>query len=431
MNPIPSVLAALLLGLLLLPLLQSCDDSSGDECSIWSQNRQLHQALLADYLWNDEIPETVDYGDYDNPSQLLDFLRKDPPDRFSFVTDAETYDALYRNGQYAGFGFSFEIAANDRLRVRFVYAGSPADQAGLQRGDEILSINGESVADLIAANDWDTALGPDKAGTPGRLLVRKGSGDVVEMNLVKAVIDIKTLLYSTVIEDGGDTIGYFVFTSFIDTAYGELKSLFAHFRDKGVNKLIIDLRYNGGGAIWVADALASWVYGDNQGDVFAKLRYNPQNHAKNVSYSMVAMDEGLSGLEQVVVITSGQTCSASEMLINGLKPYLPVTTVGGASCGKPVGMSPRRICDKMLLAINFAVYNADDEGDFFDGIQPECPAEDDASKPFGDSGDAMLQTALYRAVHGNCPTAQRATALSWPPVFPVNEDSLRAVTGAW
>ncbi len=419
----------LLLGLLLMPLLQSCG-GSGDKCSIWNQNRQLHQALLADYLWNDEIPESINYGEYDTPSQLLDFLRKDPPDRFSYLTDAETFDALFRDGQYVGFGFSFEIAANDRLRVRFVYPGSPADWVGLERGDEILSINGIDTAELIAQNDWDAAFGPDEAGTLGTLLVRKRNGDVVEMTLKKLVIDIRTVLYSSVIEDGNDSIGYFVFTSFIDTSYEELQLLFDDFKAQGVNKLIIDLRYNGGGAIWVADALASWVYGNNQREVFAELRYNAQNQSKNYSYAMVPMPEGLAGLEQVVVITSGETCSASEMLINGLKPFVPVTTVGGSTCGKPVGMSPKRICDKMLLAVNFAVYNADGEGDYFDGIAAECPAEDDPSLPFGDGTDPMLQTALYRAVNGRCPTARRAAPLS-SPVSPLKTDSLRAVVGAW
>jgi len=218
---------------------------------------------------------------------------------------------------------------------------------------------------------------------------------VVEMNLVKEVIDIQTVLYSSVFEEGNDTIGYFVFTSFIDTSFDELQALFENFRNRGVNKLVIDLRYNGGGAIWIADALASWVFGDNRGEVFAEIRYNAQNQDKNYSYAMVSMNEGLNGLDEVVVITSGETCSASEMLINGLKPFLPVTTVGGTTCGKPVGMSPKRICDKMLLAVNFAVYNADGEGDYFDGITAQCPAQDDPSLPFGDNGDPMLQAAAW------------------------------------
>ncbi len=411
-----------------MPLLQSCGGGDG-ACSIRNQNRQVHEALLEDYLWYQEVPETVNYGDFDSPAELLDFLRNDPPDRFSFITDAEEYKALYNAGQYAGFGFSFEISANDELLVRYVYENSPAWLAGMRRGDEILMINGETATDLIAANDWDEAFGPSEVGIVGELRLRKPDNSELDIMMHKAVIDINTVLHTEVIDNGSDKIGYLVFTSFLNTSYDELQTVFADFQAAGINKVVLDLRYNGGGAVWVADALASWLYGNNQRQVFTELRFNDKNHDQDYSYNLVPMNEGVS-IDELIVITTGETCSASEMLINGLRPFMTVRTVGSTTCGKPVGMSPEEICDKMLVAVNFAAYNADGDGDYFDGLAANCAATDDVRIPFGDAADPMLSEALYLAANNRCSTAQRGLA----PVAsrsPVDAASLRAVIGAW
>ncbi len=420
-----------MLALLLVPLLQSCGGGDGS-CSLYNQNRQLHEALLEDYLWYRDVPQSVNYADFESPSELLDFLRKDPPDRFSFITDAEEYKALYQAGEYAGFGFSFEITNDDRLRIRFVYDGSPAWQAGMRRGDDILSINGESAAGMIAANDWDRVFGPSRTGVQRRFMIRKPDDSVIDATLTKAVISIHTVLHSEVITLNGESIGYLVFSSFLDTSFDELQSVFADFKAAGVNRLILDLRYNGGGAVWVADALASWIYGANQGETFAELRYNDKNSDRNIEYVMVPLSQGVN-LDELIVITTGESCSASEMLINGLKPFVTVRQVGSTTCGKPVGMSPQEICDKMLVAVNFSTYNANGEGDYFDGLAVDCPAADDVDYPFGDLQEPMLKEALYLAQNDRCSTGLRrgedmpgAAAQS-----PIDAASLRAVTGAW
>jgi len=412
-----------------LPLLQSCGGGDG-ACSIRNQNRQLHEALLEDYLWYQDVPETVDYSDFDSPAQLLDFLRKDPPDRFSFITDAEEYKALYSAGQYAGFGFSFEISNDDRLLIRFVYADSPAWLAGMRRGDEILSVNGEVAADLIAANDWEAAFGPSEVGVVGELRLKKPDGNEIDIVMEKAVIDINTVLHQEVIDTATGRIGYLVFSSFLNTSYDELKSVFSNFRNAGVGKVILDLRYNGGGAVWVADALASWLYGNNQREVFAELRFNELNSDQNYSYNLVPLAEGIS-IDELIVITTGESCSASEMLINGLKPFMTVRTVGSTTCGKPVGMSPEEICDKMLVAVNFATFNAKGDGDYFDGFAADCPAADDVSKAFGDPADPMLEEALYLAANDRCSSALRGLQTPMSGTSPIDAASLRAVIGAW
>jgi hypothetical protein len=418
-----------LLVLLLLPLLQSCGGGDG-ACSIRNQNRQVHEALLEDYLWYRDVPETVNYGDFDNPAQLLDFLRKDPPDRFSFITDAEEYRALFNSGQYAGFGFSFEISADERLLIRFVYADSPAWQAGMRRGDEILSVNGEAAADLIAANDWEAAFGPKDVGVVGSFRLQKPDGGEIDIVMEKAIIDINTVLHQEVIDTATGRIGYLVFSSFLNTSYDELESVFENFRAVGVDKVILDLRYNGGGAVWVADALASWLYGNNQREVFAELRFNELNSARDYSYNLVPLAEGIV-IDELIVITTGESCSASEMLINGLKPFMTVRTVGSTTCGKPVGMSPEEICDKMLVAVNFEVLNASGEGGYFDGLPAECPARDDVAHPFGDTGEPMLSEALYLAEQGQCSDALRSARGMPAATSPIDAASLRAVIGAW
>ncbi len=391
----------------------------------------MHEALLKDYLWYQGLPQTVNYGDFDSPAQLLDFLRQDPPDRFSFITDAQEYKALYNAGQYAGFGFSFEISADDRLLVRFVYNGSPAWQAGMRRGDEILSVNGETAAYLIAANDWNAAFGPSDVGVNGDFRLKKPDGSIIDVSMQKAVIDINTVLHSEVIQNGTVSIGYLVFNSFLNTSYEELQTVFTAFHAAGVSKLIVDLRYNGGGALWIAEAMASWIYGSNHQETFAELRYNDKNRDRNTVYQMVSMPVNQQlAVDEVIVITTGESCSASEMLINGLKPFVLVRTVGSTTCGKPVGMSPQEICDKMLVAVNFAAYNANGEGDFYDGFAADCPASDNVGYDFGDGNEPMLQEALYLIQNNRCSTAQRSLATA-PSVSPVETASLRAVIGAW
>ena len=210
-------------------------------------------------------------------------------------------------------------------------------------------------------------------------------------------VTINTVLHSEVIDSAGRQIGYLVFNSFLGTSLAELEVAFQRFRLAGVDELILDLRYNGGGSVEVARRLASFIRRTETAnrDLFAELRYNDRYQADNIKLYFEP-EPGSIGVDELTVITTEMTCSASELVVAALQPYFTrVTTIGGRSCGKPVGMNPVSFCGQALLAVNFASFNAAGNGDFFDGLATDCPAVDDVSRDFGDPLEPMLQAAKY------------------------------------
>ena len=409
------------------------DRSSGSSCDIAQQNRFVHGEMLDRYYWYRQVPDEVDYDRFDSPQQLLDFLRYTRYDRFSYITSQSEFEDLLREGTYIGYGFSYVIESFSSVRIRFVYQQSAAGYAGIRRGDEVLEINGQDVVDIIAANSWNQVFGEAEIGLPLSIKLRRSSGLVETLNLVKDRVVINAVLHSEVIDiAGGDDpsrriIGYLVFNSFLSTSLAELDAVFQQFRLDGVNELILDLRYNGGGSVEVARRLASFIHRSETAnrDVFAELRYNDRYQADNIKLYFEPEPSSL-GVDELTVISTEMTCSASELVVVALQPYFTrVTTIGGRSCGKPVGMNPVNFCDKTLLAVNFASYNASGSGEFFDGLAADCPAVDDVSRDFGDPLEAMLRAAKYYVDNRVC------EAVAARPLRPAGGlRGLQAISGA-
>ena len=242
----------------------------------------------------------------------------------------------------------------------------------------------------------------------------------------KASVTINTVLFSDVIISGADTIGYLVFNNFLNTSAAEFAPIFAQFKSAGVDQLILDLRYNGGGSVSVGRELASYIKSSAvaNSEVYVELRYSDRHPEYNFAFYFSPKANSL-GLAEVTVITSEATCSASEQLISGLDPYLDVTTIGGSSCGKPVGMNPLNFCDSTLLAVNFASFNANQQGNYFSGIPADCAAGDDLAFALGDPAEPMLQAARYFVENRSClATPRLKTPKSQPPT------GLGAIIGA-
>jgi C-terminal peptidase prc len=397
----------LIIFILFSSLLAGCSDSDNNgtlipqavDCSIPEQNQFVHELLQDRYLWYREVPASIDYADFDSPEQTLDFLKFEEKDRFSYIADAEEFSSLFGAGQYVGYGFAYFIDDGGRVWFKFVYNDSEAGRAGLERGDEILSINGETVEQISTALAWDTVFGDAKVGVPVSMLVRKKDGSTADIPMQKSLVNINTVLYSSVIEQNGAKVGYLIFNSFLSTSVEELDDVFAEFSAQGVSRVILDLRYNGGGSVSVARDLGSYLFDNESADqLFTVLEQNDKYRALDSEYFFTSKSNELD-LQQLVIITTGSTASASEMIVNGLKPFVPVKTIGSKTYGKPVGMNGFEFCGKIILPITFAVYNADHQGDYFDGIAADCAAEDDVSFAFGDSADPMLAEAL-RATQG-------------------------------
>jgi C-terminal processing protease CtpA/Prc len=201
------------------------------------------------------------------------------------------------------------------------------------------------------------------------------------------------------------------FRTFTEPAAPALNAAADELLAASVSQLVLDLRYNGGGLLSIADLLAGLLGGQTAaGQVFVTNRFNEQNAFRNESRLFRNPDNGLD-LARIVFITTPATASASEILINGLAPFLEVFVVGDTTFGKPVGQLGFAFCEQVLRPASFQTVNANGEGEFFEGIAPNCPAGDDLSRPLGDPEEASLAEALHLLETGSCsapPPAARA-----------------------
>jgi hypothetical protein len=282
---------------------------------------------------------------------------------------------------------------------------------GLVRGDEILKVNGRTGADLIAANDF-SALSPTKVGDTLALEISHNGGPPQMVNLIAAIYSLTPVPVSQVLTlPNASKVGYLVLKDFITQAETPLAAAFDSFRVAGARDVILDLRYNGGGRISTATVLASLVAGSayNQ-NVFTNLVFNTKQSSQNTSYRLASQ---ATGFDRVVVITGARTCSASELVVNGLKPYVQVVTVGGQTCGKPFGFVPTTSCGSTFSAVNFESFNASGQGRYYNGIAATCPATDDFTGQLGEATEALTTVATSYLQNNACPTvAARATVLS-------------------
>ena len=370
-------------------------------CSVEEQNEFVYNVMTGTYLWYDKVPK-VDYANYASPEELLEDIRYKELDKWSYVTSAEEHYAYMEEGRYVGAGFGFGYDDSGNLRVRYVYRSSPADAAGLKRSDKILEIKGKTVEEIEINNLWNIVFGENKLGATVRLKIEDSEGFIRELNMKKVWVAINSVSHYDILERDGLKIGYLVFNKFLETAREELDKVFVVFNQERIDKLILDLRYNGGGRGDIAQHLASLIAGVHaEGKVFSKSVHNDNFTIWNDT-DYFAHAENALDLNSIVFITTGSSCSASELVMNSLKPFIEVVSVGDTTCGKPVGMYGWDFCGMHIAPIEVRLINADDEGGYFDGISPRCYAEDDLTRQFGDAQESSLREALHYIVNGSC-----------------------------
>lgn len=388
--------------------LAGCGSDSGetippivDQCSARGQVENFYEYMQENYLWNEDMPTNVNPNNYNNIYDLLEALVV-PEDRYSFILTEEEYQSRFVDAEYAGFGFSSRLTVDDRVFINYVYANSPAEVAGMKRSDELTHINGESVQTLIQQNRYQEALGDAETGVSVELTWQDIDGLSYTDVLTKEIVETNTVLATERFLIDGKDVGYFVLNSFINRTGDDLNS--AYDQLVGVDELVIDLRYNGGGLTRYANQAATQVAGDTViGEVFTKYLFN----ANNTDSNFIEQFQLYDGIEQlnlnrVYVLTTGASCSSSELIINSLDPFVDVIVVGQPTCGKPVGQIPELLCDKRAFVVNFETVNAIDEGRYYDGLAPNCSAEDVLVGDWGDENDPMLQAAAYHMTFGQC-----------------------------
>lgn len=380
-------------------------------CELDTQKSWLRDYMLDSYFWSGIAPNPAPDG-YASLDAYLDALRFTgdatvPRDRWSTIQDSMSYNRFFGDGSTLGYG----LQVNGRelelpLRARYIEPGSPAAAASVVRGDIIVSVNGRSAADLIAANDF-ALLSPTQAGDAITVVLDTAAGRRT-VTLTAGVYALVPVAAPQVITlANGRKAGYLFLKDFITQAEAPLAAAMASFRDAGATELILDLRYNGGGRVSTAAMLASLIAGSaRNGSVFATLNFNARHTGSNNAYTLSAA--AASPFTRAVVLTGSRTCSASELVVNGLKPYMPVVTVGAASCGKPFGFVPVQSCGNTYSAVNFESFNAAGQGRYYNGIDATCPVAEDFTRPLGDPTETLTAAAASYLGSGTCPTAAAA-----------------------
>lgn len=370
--------------------LQSCrkeDETNWDKVA----NKELLSVMKDFYYWYDKLP-TVDPNSYKDPSTLIEALRVNPPDRWSYVTTKQELDAYYNSGAYYGFGFGSSFDQNGKLWIIYVYKSSPFTEKGINRGWQISSIDGVTPT----PENYNQIIGESAAGVSKTIGFISPDGNSITYTFTKLEVAVNSVLFDSVYTISSKKIAYMVLNTFITPTIREANTCFAKFKSENVDELIVDLRYNGGGSIGVSDTLASLIGGKAaNGGVYTNYVYNDKqlNSSKSIFFSSLS---NTLTLNRVVFITDRGTASASELVINGLKPYMPVCLIGSKTHGKPVGMRSFTYTEVewAFLPVCFSLKNANNEGDYFDGIAVDVAAADDVSKPFGDFGEASFAAAL-------------------------------------
>lgn len=362
------------------------------------------------YLWYRDIIN-VPKQNYTNSRDYFQALIVKSKDRFSFTDAQGSIDDYFQTGADVGFGFSLTRDSGG-IRVRYVQPGSPADLAQIKRGATLVGVDNSTISSFLNDTQYD-AVYPSKAETHNFQIRDNGSFSNRAVTMTATTVTTAPVLQNQVMNVNGKKIGYMVFTDHIRTAEAPLVKTMTEFKQAGISELVLDLRYNGGGYLYIANELSAMIAGSKVADkVFEKLQFNDKHTdltADNISYFYDTDSNNRPlpqlNLTRVFVLTGSNTCSASESIINGLKPFMQVILIGDTTCGKPYGFIQTNNCKTAYFAIQFAGVNALNQGDFTNGFAPTCQVSDSLNYQLGDQSEPRLSAALKYVSTGSCPAA--------------------------
>ena len=386
-------------------------------CSLSERKAWALGQLQEWYLFPELLDTSVNPDSFSTVSAYIDALvapaRAQSRDRFfTHLASIAEENAFFNSGSSAGFGvrLSYDTTAN-RVFVIEAFEGAPALAAGIDRGTEIVAIgtsasNLQSVSSLMQSGGPQAvvnALGPSTAGTT-RVLRVVTNGATSDRTVTKADFELTPISsrYGVkLFDDGGIKVGYVNMRTFIGTADPALRNAFATFRNQGVTRIIVDLRYNGGGLVSIAELFGDLLAANKVGQVFSRTTFRASKASNNEVDNFGSQSEAIAATKIAFIGTTG-TASASELLINAFTPYLNANSglIGTNTFGKPVGQIAldRAACDDRLRPVAFRTENAAGQGDYYTGLASKvaatCSAGDDFTKPLGDPTEASVKVAL-------------------------------------
>jgi carboxyl-terminal processing protease len=418
--------------------------------TLLDENNYLRSYSDETYLWYDEIVDR-DPANYNNPLAYFDLLRTtattpsgQPKDKFHFTYDSEEWYQLSQSGVSAGYGAQWVLLSSTpprEVRVAYTEPNTPATNNQLSRGDRIVAVDGVDIDDNTQAgiDIINGGLFSPAVGEIHEFVIEDQGGGSRTIQMTAAAITSDPVQNVQVHDTPGGRIGYLLFNDHILTAEGQLVAAVEQLAGgEGIDELVLDVRYNGGGYLFIASQLAYMIAGNAQtaGRVFEEMEFNDKHPATNPItgdpleptpfYNETTSGQPLPALNlsRVFVLTGPGTCSASEAIMNGLRGInVEVIQIGSTTCGKPYGFYAEDNCGTTYFTVQFRGVNADGFGDYTDGFSaanqsspgtviPGCSVGDDFAHELGDLAEARLATALAYDTQG-CPAASGAA----PPGF--------------
>ncbi|NAW51651.1 PDZ domain-containing protein [Elizabethkingia argentiflava] len=328
------------------------------------ENEFVWKALNSWYYWQEKVPNLAD--NFKGSPQYVNFLAsKNPSDLFNALLYTQDIDRfswiipnIYQN--YRSTGLDYSVYPKGRKQndyigiVNYVVPDSPAAHAGIKRGDVITKVNGNM---LSLSNSKELAGEHVKLSIARRVSVSQDAvvtSEETDYSLSGIDLQENPVAFHKSLNFGGKKIGYLVYNSFEEDYHQALNNAFGDLKREGVTDLILDLRYNGGGSIETAVRLGQMVTGQFTGSPYVSIEFNKKHQDYNTTerfkdtirmyypYKDRIIDKGNAkinslGLNQVYILTSGGTASASELTIQSLKAYIKVVTIGNETYGKFFG----------------------------------------------------------------------------------------------
>ena len=376
-------------------------------------NEWIFENLSLYYLWNEYMPENIDYTLEKDPGVYFEKLLYKPKDKWSYITsEYETLESeLIGEPVTMGYQPAFYLAGNNHviIVVSYVYPGSAAFEAGLRRGDIIVSINNMPMDTINYYNMFSGDLYSVQLGNlDGNTLIETGQS----LNLAARNMKTDPSIHHEVLNIDGYKIGYLAYVEFISGEnsefLAEMDNIFNEFKAEGISDLVVDLRYNTGGDSEATIHLASLIAPTavtTGNEIMVSLRYNTDlqeyleyyNYTNYLYYRFESTASNVN-MQRVYFLTTSRSASASELLITGLDPYMNVVRIGESTYGKYVGAWVMPDDDKKwaIMPIVTKYANASGYTDFENGLAPDYMIKDDlfTARPFGDASDPMLAKAI-------------------------------------
>ena len=405
-------------------------------------NQFIKDVMSDIYLWYKQLPKIDIRYEFDSKAYFKKLLYKE--DKWSFITDdVQSLENSFQ-GKEKSFGWSlafgqFKGSENVFALVEFVYPNTPAENAGFKRGDMIYKINNAA----ITVDNYTDLLYSDNINcTSGNYINQDSIINTKTTQMTSEELQLDPVLFPKIIEESGHKIGYFLYAQFIGEYDSSLDTVIQHFKDAGVQDVVVDLRYNPGGTTVAAQYLcsslgpASAVDNDN---VLVSFQWNDkyqqhwqQNGVMNqLELRFLNTVPTKMGLQKIYFLTGHGTASASELTITGLEPYMDVTTVGDTTFGKytaSITLKPEDYYDDENYYKDFANWgiqpiilrykNSLGVTDFVNGFAPDIPVDDDliAGIPLGDKREPLLKAAI-EDITGNVIAAKKRATIKPYRIF--------------